>query len=221
MILLVGNSKGGTGKSTIALNLACELVVRGSDIVIVDSDIQASVAKWETAREGSPQLKPIPCIKKHDDLRQVLRDLDKRYDIVIVDSGGFNSKELRSGMMVADILIAPIRASVNDFDALDDFELQIKEAKMVNEELKAFVLLNAVPTNQQNEKRDAQDILSESYDIELLDQTIADRKAYRDSLGSGCGVVEMTDRGSEKARNEIKGLLNEIFNKVKKGEVVA
>ena len=45
-LIAVGNLKGGTGKSTIAVNLACALADGGGSVVLVDADAQGTAVDW-------------------------------------------------------------------------------------------------------------------------------------------------------------------------------
>jgi chromosome partitioning protein len=52
-IIAVGNLKGGTGKSTIAVNLACRMAEMGRSVALIDADPQGTAAAW--LRDGPPQ----------------------------------------------------------------------------------------------------------------------------------------------------------------------
>jgi chromosome partitioning protein len=116
MILLVGSQKGGAGKSTIATNLAAEYARQGSDVVLVDADVQRSSARWHADREAAGLTPAIACIEKLGNISGTLNDLDGRYGVVIVDVAGKDSKEMRTGMVVAHKMIVTVRPSQFDLD---------------------------------------------------------------------------------------------------------
>ena len=100
MILLLGGEKGGTGKSTIATNLAAWLAVHGGDVILVDTDVQRTAANWVDRRNllnGVPALlngvPAVQCAERRGNVFHTLRDLAKRYEQVIVDAGGRDSEE--------------------------------------------------------------------------------------------------------------------------------
>lgn len=115
MIILIGSEKGGVGKSTVATNLAVYLTLQGKDIILVDSDRQGTSSNWsQDRREGN--LSKIESVSKFDNIRHTLTDLQQRYEYVIVDSQGRDSTELRTGLLVADYCLTPIRPSQADLE---------------------------------------------------------------------------------------------------------
>jgi chromosome partitioning protein len=209
MIIMIGSQKGGCGKSTIAINICAALAKQGKDVVLVDADKQSTAANWvgDRAKIDAPT---VHCIQKYDNIRDTLRDLDKRYEFVIVDAAGRDSRELRSGMTSAHILIVPFRPSQADLDTLYHTQDVVIQARDMNPDLKAYGLITMAPTNPViNETKEAQEFLQDIPEIELLKTLVRDRKVYRDSISEGLGVVEMNNY---KARNEINALLEEIFN---------
>ena len=110
MIILLGSQKGGCGKSTIAINIACYLANQGKDIVLVDADPQQSSANWVKDRDET-DLPKVHCVQRYGDIKNTLKDLSQRYEYVVVDVAGHDSKELRTAMLVADLLIIPFRPS--------------------------------------------------------------------------------------------------------------
>ena len=60
MIVLIGGEKGGTGKSTIATNLAAYLANRSDDVVLLDADSQATAKRWVERRNNSGRIPSFP-----------------------------------------------------------------------------------------------------------------------------------------------------------------
>lgn len=209
MIILIGSQKGGCGKSTISVNLCAELVRQGKDVVLVDADRQGTSSNWINDRNSDLQLKTIHCIQKFDNIRETLRDLGGRYEYVVVDTAGRDSRELRSGMVAADMILVPFRPSQPDLDTLPRLNEVITEARDINTQLKAIAMLTMAPTNPViNETAEARAYLADYPDIRLLRTVIRDRKIYRDSMSEGKGVVEMDNF---KARAEIQCLVQELI----------
>ncbi|MGS1718604.1 division plane positioning ATPase MipZ, partial [Klebsiella pneumoniae] len=107
MITVIGSNKGGASKSTTATNIAIALALRGKDVCLLDADLQSSAAKWHASREEADLLPRITLIQKYGNISQTLRQLDEKFDHVIVDVAGRNSRELANAGAVADIIIAP------------------------------------------------------------------------------------------------------------------
>lgn len=208
MIVLIGSQKGGCGKSTTAVNICAELAKNGHDVVLVDADRQCTAANWAMDRVEKPALATVHCVQKYENIRDTLLDLDKRYGYVIVDAAGRDSRELRTGMTAAHVLVVPFRPSQPDLDTLPTMQEIIVQAKDLNPNLKVFGLITMAPTNPViHEEMDARECLNDYPEIKLLAVVIRDRKVYRDAMSEGLGVVEMDNL---KATLEIKQLVEEI-----------
>lgn len=138
MIVIIGSNKGGVGKTTTAVNLATALAMKGNDICLVDADPQRSASRWYAEREVA-ELKPlITLIEKRDNITQTLKTLGEKFDHVIVDVAGRNSRELITGAVVADIIIAPHQCSQLDLDTLGELQDQVVRVRDLNPELKVL-----------------------------------------------------------------------------------
>ena len=209
MIILYGSQKGGCGKSTGAVNLCVELATHGRDIVLVDADIQSTCARWASDREENEHTPVVPCIQKYGNLRNTLLDLDQRYEFVIVDSAGRDSRELRTGMLAAHIMIVPFRPSQPDLDTLPHLQEVILQALDLNPKLKIYGLISMGPTHYRNsEMSEAREYLTDFPEITPLKTVIYDRKAYRDAMSEGLSVIELSD---DKAKSEVKALREELI----------
>jgi chromosome partitioning protein len=209
MIILIGSQKGGCGKSTTAVNICAGLAARGFDVVLVDADRQSTGANWAQDRAENAALPVVHCVQRYDAINSALRDLNSRYGVVVVDCAGRDSKELRTGMVVADVLIVPFRPSQVDLDTLPNLCEIIGAARDLNPSLAVFGLLTMAPTNPViKERGEASDYLRDYPQITLLKTVLHDRKIYRDAMSEGRGVIEM---GNEKAAAEINALLAEVY----------
>lgn len=209
MILLIGSQKGGCGKSTTAVNICAFLATNGHDVVLVDADRQCTAANWAMDRSSNKSLPVVHCVQKYDNIRETLLDLDKRYEYVVVDAAGRDSRELRTGMTAATLLLVPFRPSQPDLDTLPNLQEIITQAKDLNPDLKVYGLITMAPTNPViSETEEAREYLQDYPEIKILNTILRDRKIYRDAMSDGMGVVEM---GNPKATEEIESLMKEIF----------
>lgn len=209
MIILIGSQKGGCGKSTTAVNICAELAKRGNDVVLVDADRQCTAANWAMDRNNNPKLPVVHCVQKYENIRDTLLDLDQRYGFVVVDAAGRDSRELRTGMTAANILVVPFRPSQPDLDTLPRMQEIITQARDLNSTLTVYGLLTMAPTNPVvHEADEAKEYLQDYPEIKLLQTILRDRKVYRDAMSDGLGVIEMDN---PKATDEIQSLVEEIL----------
>lgn len=215
MILLVGGKKGGSGKSTIVMNICAALSNIGKDVMLVDADRQSSSAEWSIERStNQPSKCEVHCVQKYDELHKTLVDLDKRYEYIVVDAAGRDSPELRSAMIVAHTLLIPVRPSQLDLNTIPDMQKIVSESKIINPNLRVLAVLSMGPTNPIiHEAEEAKEFFSEFPDIKLIDTIIRDRKIYRDTIPDGLGVIEIDNSSdsAKKAKKEILELIKEIY----------
>lgn len=209
MIVLFGGEKGGTGKSTLATNLAVWLVRQGRDVLLVDTDLQRTASHWVDRRNALNGLATVHCAERHGNVFHALRDLVKRYDEVVVDAGGRDSEELRTALVGVHKVYVPLKASQPDLETSLHMNELVKLARGMNPNLLASAIISMAPTNPViNETREAMELLSELHELALSKAIVRERKVYRDAITEGRGVLEMNN---EKATTEMEALGKEIY----------
>jgi chromosome partitioning protein len=210
MILLIGSEKGGSGKTTLATNLAVLRVMHNKDVLLLDADKQESASLWATVRTQEGHLPRIPSVqKKGVALAQELKELASRYEDIIVDVGGRDSVELRSALLVADRFYIPFRPSQYDLWSLDNLHELITQVKALNPNLKAFVVINLAASNPRiNEVAEVLPMIEEYEHISFSGAIIRDRISFRKCTSEGKSVHEYHD---EKAKQELDKLYTHAF----------
>lgn len=211
MITIIGCNKGGAGKTTTAINIAISLAKKGQDVCLVDADPQRSAARWYSERESAGTQPNITLVEKRDNITQTLKSLGEKFDQVIVDVAGRNSRELITGAVVADIIIAPHQCSQLDLDTLAELEDQVTRIKDLNPDLKVFVYHTMASTNpsvRETERREFMEYVSEFKSFTPLNSVGFYRKAYKDSIPEGKSVLEADN---QQAKDEIEQLVTEVF----------
>lgn len=208
-VILVASQKGGTGKTTTTVNIAAELSRLGHDVLIVDCDKSVqSASTWAQDRTQDDSLPRIHAVQKTGNVRETLIDLRGRYDYVIVDAPGHDSQEMRTAMTVADLMIIPVRPSQLDLDTIPGMAELVQAAQDMNPKLKAVALLTQVPTySSATEEDEAKDFMLDFPQIPRIDGALKIRKAYRDSIPAGRGVIETANTS---AKAEVQVLVKEI-----------
>lgn len=211
MIIVVGNHKGGTSKSTLAVNLAAEFQQQGSKVIILETDPSVSTAsQWAADRENTDQP-GITTVRKTGRLGNTIDDLAAAYDVVIIDTAGKDSTELRSATYKANLLLVPTSPTVADLDATRIFLSWMDEARDANPNLQMLVVLSKAPTYwHSNHVQVATEALMESpeeIEFDLADTVIHHRNIYDQALSEGLSVIESDNL---KAKAEIQLLAKEI-----------
>jgi chromosome partitioning protein len=212
MIVLIGGEKGGAGKSTIACNLAAFLANQTKDVLLLDADPQKTSSSWIHRRSliTDKNIYTPHNSEKTGDIFNTTTDLSKRYDYIIIDTGGRDSKELRSGLICADIFYTPIKPSQIDIDTLGKMNDLVEQATALNKKLKSIAIITHAPTNpNMDDEKEARIILKEMPNFISSQVVITYRSSYWRTMGQGLSTLEDSD---EKAKNEILALGKEVFN---------
>ena len=214
MIIVLGGTKGGPGKTTAAINLGVGLALSGAKVLFVDGDKQRTLAKWHARRVENGHEPRMTLVEKRGDLSSTITDLAQHYDYVIVDVAGDDNSEMRTAMAVADQLIVVLRPSQFDAETLEEFVEVITAAKAFNPQLRARALFSQVPTyNGETETEDVSEFVSDFPEVTALETVIGNRKLFRDSVTDGRGVLEMPSKSSSQtaSKNEIRELVAEVI----------
>ena len=215
MIILLGGEKGGTGKTTLATNLAALRASYNKDVLLVDTDRQESASSWCYVREEENRKPRISSILKFGaGVRSELLELSKKYDDLVVDSGGRDSVELRAAMLAADIAIIPMRATQFDLWTISRLSKLVEEVKQVNEKLTTYLMINAASTNPSvKEVDDAEEYLSNFQHLKMLKSVVRERIAFHKAAADGLSVCELAPN-DQKATDEVTCLYREVYNEI-------
>lgn len=212
MIITIGSNKGGSGKTTLATNIAVQLATQKKEICLVDADFQRSAAIWQQDRLKAKLTPKITLIEIHDDISDSVKNLSAKFDHVIIDVAGRNSMEIITALAVSDVLIAPHKVSQFDLDTIKELYKQIIKIRALNPKLKPYILHSMANTNpmvKDTERKEFEEYLQDFNDFKILKSSCFYRKIYKDMAAQGKSVIESQN---DFAKAEIKNIVKEILN---------
>lgn len=214
-IIVVGGTKGGPCKSTVAQQIAvCLKVKKKKKVHVTDIDIQRTTTSWCEDRRQNEDLELIPFAYVQDDIVKHLKSLQGRTDYVVVDAGGFDSEIQRLAMLMADVIIIPLRPKRRDLKSLRDIDPIIDNVRNVNEKVKIRAVINQCPSLPSRVSRilAAKEIV-ETFGIEAAPVNLYNRNVYDDAEEAGRSIFEMTGaERDKKAEAEFEEFVDYILS---------
>mgnify|MGYP003375428293 FL=1 len=211
LIITLAHQKGGVGKSTLATNLRGYFAGGGYKTALVDIDPQGSLSKLVRTFSDQDGREPEHVIergsyKTYKDLLTLLEP----YDIAIIDTPPYLSKELQDVFEITNVILVPCKASPLDFLAIGDTLDLIRQAKTKRKDLIAAVVMTMVITGTDFTTQIRTEL--EKTEFPVLKAEIGNRVAYMRSL-----LKSNTVLGDEnpKAREEIEALGKELISLLK------
>ena len=213
MILTVGNTKGGVGKTTLAINLTIIRATAGGRPWLIDGDRQGTAATAIAVRAEKQRSPGIACAQypEGQQLRAQVQQQQSMWDDIIIDAGGRDSTALRAALMLTDVLLVPFAPRSFEVWALEQMAKLIDEARAQRDGLTVYAVLNEADTSVGSTDNDeAAAALADYPQFKYLATPIRRRKAFANAGGQGLSVFEMTPRDA-KACREMEALADALF----------
>jgi chromosome partitioning protein len=194
-VVAVAQQKGGSGKSTIAANLAAVLAADGRRVALLDTDPQGSVTRWHQERQRRADGRAAPLHFDRPSGWRVPGALDRLRgdrDVVVVDTPPHAGTDAKVAIRAADLVLMPLQPSPADLWASEGTR------KLAAEERRALrALLNRVPA--QGKMRDRVAAALAEQEVPLLEETLGNRAQFGAAFLDGLSVTEAAPRSAAAA----------------------
>lgn len=206
MIISVVNQKGGTGKTTVATNLAATFAGDKKDILLIDADPQQSALDWQRDRpENFPHVSVIGLPSSN--LHREVEKLKNKYDLIIIDGGGRVTASGRAAVSCADFILVPTLASKPDSLSTQKFFKEVvEEVAAIKGNISGAILFTMLKTGTAFNIAGQEQIRNLGYPV--FDTVIYHRITYQEAISKGLSVIEYSEKS--KASEEIINLYKEV-----------
>jgi chromosome partitioning protein len=205
-IIAVVNQKGGTGKTTVATNLATLFAGQTGEVLLIDADPQQSALEWQRDRPTHlPQVSVVglPAPNLH---REIPR-LQTKYGVILIDGDGRVTATARATVAVADFLLVPTLASLSDARSTHRFFQEVvEEVATIKGRISGAILFSMVKTGTVFNVVGQGQMKELGYPV--LETTLSHRITYQEAFAQGMSVGEYDPRS--KAAEEVQALFREL-----------
>lgn len=220
-VLVVGGTKGGTGKSTVAVHIAVALKLAGHSVKLIDGDAQKTSTKAILARDEAGYVTPDIGHATGKEIYKQIGDDRERYDYLIIDVTGTDNPAQRYSLLLADQLLIPLAPTLFTLWSTDEVKQLLEGIRATRHpDLPALLvrpaLVKGFPSGDDNrESLEDFHTLTPDMDWKPCKITLGYRKAFAKCFELGQTVYEYRPRGrlDTEAATEMAGLIEEIFGK--------
>jgi chromosome partitioning protein len=218
MIVIVGNTKGGVGKTTLAVQIALARAAAGYSVLLIDADRQGSAQNAATMRAEGGRTPPLTCVQLADGrlLRAQLGPLAAKHDDTIIDAGGRDNESLRIALLRSNLLVVPVQPRAVDVWSLADITELIDRAQEAREDegrprLGVLAALNLADPGDNRDTTETVEALAGFPQLTVSAAIVRRRKAVANAMAHGLSVAELQPR-DPKACEELEQLVSNVFN---------
>lgn len=212
MIYVFGGIKGGVGKTTVAVNFVQYLAAnQKKDVLLIDADDQETATDYTAWRDATLEgdLGYTAIKLTGDAIRAQMTNLKKKYDDIVIDTGGRDTRSQRAALIVADFYLVPFYPRSFDFWTVTKVQRLLDDIKTVNYKLKTYAFLNRADIRSAD-NRDTAAALEEAEGLIYLNFPLLNRKCFSNAAGKGLSVFEYEPK-DDKAINELNALFSTII----------
>jgi len=204
--IAVANQKGGTGKTTLAVNLAAGLHRRGKT-VLLDADPQGSATNWAGVGGGDGDLPPVRALVAAEVGSAMAKAAGSCRYVLVDCPPHLQSDTLRRVVEWVDLVLIPVQPSPLDLWASVDMAATVVETRVRNPRLRAFMVLNQL--DSRNALSGAMHQALAEFEVPALANGLTRRAAFRSAALEGRSVYGLGSRGASAVR-DLEAIIKEI-----------
>ena len=207
MVIVLANTKGGVGKSTLAVHLAIWLFDHGHSVALLDADRQRSSSVW--LNEAEPKITTRTAWAP-DDCVTAVRQLQQDHTFLIGDGQASLDDLGRTLLLMADLAVLPVTPSILDVRSVQQATGVLRYAQELNRGGPAgWLLMNRMRRRDviSREVTAAMPALG----MQICAAQIRDLQAFRDAAQQGTVVTRM-GRRAEHATADVEQAFNELLS---------
>lgn len=212
--IVFANSKGGVGKSMLAVHLAVWLHDQGYHVALLDADPQATASTWMTRipRQDVTPFSPSAADEtaKADEVLLAIDRLCTDHDFVVVDTQGSATLTTSAAMIKADLALIPLQPSAADLWPIEQALATVHLSQQARRgKPRALIVLNQTSPN---------DVVARSarhsaaqHNLPIADTSIPRLHAYRDAPANASVATRLTHYRGRRAAAPLVRLFNEVL----------
>ncbi len=211
MIIACLGMKGGSGKTTLAINLACGLAANPKNrVLLLDSDEQASAIRWNEERpENRPKVEMIH-MPEADQLKNQFTELSEQFSWIVIDGSPRMDHLSTVTMGITDLVFIPVQPSPLDIWATEQLIDRIQMVLKIRPNFRAAFVLNRYNPTTLIAQSAAEAL--KTLALPVLNATMGQRVAYGEAITQGLSVLEYSDTRAAAEMTSIMDALEQMKN---------
>ena len=205
-VVTFANVKGGSGKSTLCINMAAILIRAGYSVAILDSDQQKCSQDWITGTKDK-LLSRVEIIEP----AELKSAEDVEVDFLLIDTQGSLTKEMAQFLFKSSLIITPCRVSRDDIVGQGWIEVFLKQSNQNFKKAPILTVLNGVNKRSSILSHVIEQLKEDG--IQVAETCISQRVCFAETNVNKISVIGY----NKHATDEIVDLTNEALNLIKSG----
>ena len=212
-IVTVAHTKGGVGKTTLAVLMAAMSAEDQHQVLVINGDRQTSAQLALTFRENAEVAPYIHCEHKASgqELLETIKTADGKYSRILIDVGGYDSTAFRAALACTHQLLIPLPPEAFDTWALHDLMELIDQALEHREDAFQIQVVINKSESKEADQREVQKLLEDFPKLSLIGTPIGRRRLISNAASRG-QMLSRSNKKHESSIEELTALYSSIFN---------